>query len=455
MWEAQIDRVIIRVDKIWCSYGRYRRAFGYAGLVLSLSVLTVACGTGTAENQNPQIQSNPSSERTVTILGAMTGPQQEKLEAALTPFVEKTGIEVIYQGTEAFSTLLPVRVEAGNAPDIAMFPQPGLMADFAERGLLVPVETVIDREDLTRAFSQDWLSLATVNGKIYGIWYRASVKSLVWYNPQAFQEAGYAVPQTWDELVDLSEEIVADGRVPWCLGIESGDATGWVGTDWIEDIVLRTSGPEVYDRWVENKIPFNSPPIKDAFERFGQIALNPKYVVGGTVGVVSIPFGLSPNGLFTDPPECYMHRQASFISSFFPEGVVLGENVDIFPLPPINEEFGLPILVGGDVVAMFNDTPAARKLMQYLASIKPHEVSAQLGGYISPHRGVSLEVYPDPVSRQQAEILLNADLIRFDASDIMPGTVGTGTFWLGILNYIDGQDVDTVLIDINQSWPEK
>ena len=455
MWEAQIDRVIIRVDKIWGSGGRYRRAFSYAGLVLSLSVLTVACGTGTAENQNPQIQSNPSSERTVTILGAMTGPQQEKLEAALTPFVEKTGIEVIYQGTEAFSTLLPVRVEAGNAPDIAMFPQPGLMADFAERGLLAPVETVIDREDLTRAFSQDWLNLATVNGKIYGIWYRASVKSLVWYNPQAFQDAGYTVPQTWDELVALSEEIVADGRVPWCLGMESGDATGWVGTDWIEDIVLRTSGPEVYDRWVENKIPFNSPPIKDAFERFGQIALNPKYVVGGTVGVVSIPFGLSPNGLFTDPPECYMHRQASFISSFFPEGVVLGKNVDIFPLPPINEEFGLPILVGGDVVAMFNDTPAARKLMQYLASIKPHEVSAQMGGYISPHRGVSLEVYPDPVSRQQAEILLNADLIRFDASDIMPGTVGTGTFWLGILNYIDGQDVDTVLIDINQSWPEK
>jgi alpha-glucoside transport system substrate-binding protein len=455
MWEAQIYRVIIQVDKIWCSCGQYRRAFSNAGLLVSLSVLTVACSAGTAENQNQQIQSNPPSKGTVTILGAMTGPQQQKLEAALTPFVEKTGIEVIYQGTEAFSTLLPVRVEAGNAPDIAMFPQPGLMADFAKKDLLVPLETVIDREDLTQAFSDDWLTLGTVNGKIYGIWYRASVKSLVWYNPQAFQAAGYTVPKTWDELVALSDQIVADGRVPWCLGMQSGDATGWVGTDWIEDIVLRTYGPEVYDQWAQHKIPFNSPPIKEAFEKFGQIALNPKYVVGGTVGVVNIPFGLSPNGLFTDPPECYLHRQASFISSFFPEGVVLGQNVDIFPLPPINEEFGLPILVGGDVVAMFNDTPQARKLMQYLASIQPHEISASMGGYISPHRGVSLDVYPDAVSRQQAEILLNADTIRFDASDVMSGTVGTGTFWLGIINYVDGQDIDTVLLDIDKSWPEK
>jgi alpha-glucoside transport system substrate-binding protein len=455
MWEAQTKRVIIQVDKICYSCRRYRSLLSYTGLLLSLSVLTVACTPQTTENPDISTPREPPSKGTVTILGAMTGAQQEKLEAALTPFVKETGIEVIYQGTEAFSTLLPVRVDAGNPPDIAMFPQPGLMAEFARKGLLVPLETVIDRETLTQAFSPDWLTLGTVNGKIYGIWYRASVKSLVWYNPKAFQSAGYQIPKTWDELEDLSDQIVADGGVPWCLGMESGDATGWVGTDWIEDILLRTSGPEVYDQWVQNKIPFNSPPIKEAFEKFGQIALNPKYVVGGTVGVVTIPFGLSPNGLFTEPPECYMHRQASFISSFFPEGVVLGENVAIFPLPPINEEFGLPILVGGDVVAMFNDTPAARQLMQYLASVKPHEISAQMGGYISPHKGVSLDLYPDPVSRQQAEILLNADLIRFDGSDLMPANVGTGTFWLGIMKYVDGQNVDTVLIDINQSLPKK
>lgn len=454
MREPQINRVIIQVDKICDSWRRYRRLWSYTGLLLSVSVLMIACTPETTETSNIPPEGEPSLAGTVTILGAMTGSQQQRLEAALTPFVEQTGIEVIYQGTEAFSTLLPVRVEAGNPPDIAIFPQPGLMAEFAQQGLLVPLETVIDRENLTQAFSDDWLTLGTVNSKIYGIWYRASVKSLVWYNPRAFQAAGYQVPNSWEQLEDLSAQIIADGGVPWCLGMESGDATGWVGTDWIEDIILRTAGPEVYDQWVTNQIPFNSPPIREAFEKFGQIALNPKYVVGGTVGVISIPFGLSPNGLFTDPPECYLHRQASFISNFFPEGVVLGDNVNVFPLPPINEEFGLPILVGGDVVALFNDTPAARKLMQYLATIQPHEISAQMGGYISPHKGVSLDLYPDPVTRKQAEILLNADLIRFDGSDLMPAHVGTGTFWLGIINFVDGKDVDTILLDINQSWPQ-
>ncbi|MEL7036873.1 MAG: ABC transporter substrate-binding protein [Cyanobacteria bacterium J06592_8] len=456
MWQAQIDRVIIRVDKIWYSCAQYHRAFTHAGLLLSLSILTVACdGTNISENQDNPTPSETPTQGSVTILGAITGPQQQQLEAALTPFVEETGIEVIYQGTEAFSTLLPVRVEAGNAPDIAMFPQPALMAEFAKKDLLVPLTTIVDQEALKTAFSEDWRTLASVNGKIYGIWYRAAVKSLVWYNPQAFASAGYKVPKTWNEMIALSDQIVADGQVPWCLGMESGDATGWVGTDWIEDIILRTDGPEVYDQWVQNKIPFNAPAVRDAFERFGEIALNPKYVVGGTVGLVSIPFGLSPNGLFTDPPECYLHRQASFISSFFPEGVELGKNVDIFPLPPINPEYGLPILIGGDMVAMFNDTPAARKLMQYLASVKPHAISAQMGGYISPHQGVSLDLYPDSVSRKQASILLDADIIRFDGSDLMPTSVGTGTFWLGILSYIDDQDLDTVLVEIEQSWPDK
>jgi alpha-glucoside transport system substrate-binding protein len=390
----------------------------------------------------------------VTILGSITGAEQQKLEAALAPFVEATGIEIEYQGTSAFTSLLPVRVEAGNAPDLALFPQPGLMADFARQGLLVPVTSFINQAKLQQAYSEDWLKLGSVNNELYGIWVRASVKSLVWYNPQAFQAAGYEVPQTWPELQALSQNMVSQGQVPWCLGIESGDATGWVGTDWIEDIVLRTSGPEVYDQWVRHEIPFNHPAVRLAFEKFGNIALNPQYVVGGTVGVISTPYGNSPNGLFTDPPGCYLHRQASFIASFFPEGVVLGEDVDVFPLPPINRELGLPILVGGDVVAMFNDTPEARKLMEYLATVQPHQILASLGSYISPHQQVNFDRYTNPVTRKQAEILSNADVIRFDASDMMPGTVGTGAFWLGVVEYIEGTDVDTVLVDINQSWPQ-
>ncbi len=441
---------------MWQIHRRCSIFANYTSLLIGLSLLVVGCGVQQNQPSTSSTGYSAVSEEggKVTILGSITGAEQQKLEAALAPFVEATGIEIEYQGTSAFTSLLPVRVEAGNAPDLALFPQPGLMADFARQGLLVPVTSFINQAKLQQAYSEDWLKLGSVNNELYGIWVRASVKSLVWYNPQAFQAAGYEVPQTWPELQALSQNMVSQGQVPWCLGIESGDATGWVGTDWIEDIVLRTSGPEVYDQWVRHEIPFNHPAVRLAFEKFGNIALNPQYVVGGTVGVISTPYGNSPNGLFTDPPGCYLHRQASFIASFFPEGVVLGEDVDVFPLPPINRELGLPILVGGDVVAMFNDTPEARKLMEYLATVQPHQILASLGSYISPHQQVNFDRYTNPVTRKQAEILSNADVIRFDASDMMPGTVGTGAFWLGVVEYIEGTDVDTVLVDINQSWPQ-
>ena len=416
------------------------------GFGLTLSIVVTACGSNTGE------QTSSEASKTVTVLGVVVGEQQDKLEAALAPFEEKTGIEVIYEGTDAFATLLPVRVESGDAPDVAMFPQPGLMRDFAQSGQLVPISDFMDGENLAEAYSQDWLDLGSVDDELYGVWYRASVKSLVWYNPEAFAARGYEIPQTWSEMIALSDRIVEDGGTPWCLGMESGDATGWVGTDWVEDIMLRTAGAEVYDRWVNHEIPFNAPPVKEAFNKFGEIVSNPEYVQGGMVGAISIPFGDSPRGLLREPPDCYLHRQASFIASFFPAEAVLGENMAVFPLPGIKEEFGTPVLVAGDVFAMFNDTPEARALMEYLATPEPHEIWAELGGFISPHQQVSLDVYPDEVARTQAKILADAETVRFDGSDMMPSSVGTGTFWTGIVDYVGGEDVDEVLKDIEDSW---
>jgi len=414
-----------------------------AGMVTTL----IACDGGT-----PDAANSGSESGTVTVLGVVIGEQQEKLEQALAPFEAETGIDVVYEGTDAFATLLPVRVDSGNAPDIAMFPQPGLMRDLAEEGALIPIDTFMDMGTLQNAYNQDWIDLATVDGQPYGVWYRASVKSLVWYDPAVFEAEGYDVPTTWDEMMALTETIAADGKTPWCLGMESGDATGWVGTDWVEDIMLRTAGPEGYDQWINHEIPFDAPQVQAAFERFGDIALTPEYVVGGTVGVLSTPFGDSPNPLFEEPPGCYLHRQANFIATFFPEGEA--ETLSIFPLPPIDAQYGTPVLVAGDVFAMFNDTPEARALMEYLATAQPHEVWAGLGGYISPHQQVSLDVYPDDLTRQQAQILADADIVRFDGSDMMPGAVGTGTFWTGMTDYVGGTDVETVLSDIEASWPD-
>ncbi|MEA5464778.1 ABC transporter substrate-binding protein [Leptothoe sp. PORK10 BA2] len=418
-------------------------------LSLSLAALLAlnACGGG-------DDGASESAEKTVTILGLIVGEQQVKLEEALKPFEAETGIDVIYEGTDSFAMLLTMRVESGDAPDIAMFPQPGLMANFVEAGQMVPVTEFMDQGTLANAYPEAWLSLATVDGSIYGIWYRASVKSLVWYNPKAFAAQGFEVPTTWDEMMALSDQIVDAGVMPWCVGLESGEATGWPGTDWVEDIMLRTAGPEMYDQWITHGIPFNDGVVQTAFEYFGDIVLNENYVVGGTVGAIRTPFGDAPQGLFGDSPTCYLHRQANFISRFFPADVNVTEEVDIFLLPGINPDYGTPVLVAGDVFGMFNNTPEAQALMAYLATPTPHEIWAGLGGFLSPHKQVSLDAYPDALSKKQAEFLNNAETIRFDGSDMMPGVVGTGTFWSGVVEYVAGEPVEDVLNRIEASWPE-
>lgn len=450
---AQLDlSKLVASDSLQSQHPQYLRprARGYF-LLLLMSMLVHLEGCHSSKD----IIREDFTQRTVTIMGVVAGEEQEKLEKSFAPFEEATGIDVIYEGTDAFATLLPIRIDSGNTPDIALFPQPGLMADLAREGKLTPITTFIDEPILKAAYTQSWLDFGTVQGDIYGIWFQASVKSLVWYRPDIFKAEGYEVPKNWDELVTLTEEIAATGETPWCIGVESGDATGWVGTDWIEDIMLRISPPETYDKWLRNELPFTDETVEQAFELFGEIALNPDHVRGGTVGILSTHFGDASTPLFDDPPGCYLHRQATFIEAFFPDEVDLNTDVNIFPLPTINAEYGLPILISGQAFAMINDTAEARALMKYLVTVEPHNIRAELGSYISPHSQVELTRYPDNITRLQAEILLNADVIRFDGSDMMPGSVGTGAFWTGMVDYIGGTNLDRVLFTIQESWPQE
>ncbi len=416
-------------------------------VVMSSAGAMVGCGDRPA--------SPDANTPTVTILGSITGDGQDTLEQIFVPFTKETGIQVQYEGTDAFATVLPVRVDGGNAPDLALFPQPGLMADLARSGDLISLDNILAGDRLTTAYTNDWLELGKVDGSLYGLWARADLKSLVWYRPDVFSEHGYTIPSTWDEMVALSDQMVADGTPPWCIGIESGAATGWVGTDWVEDIMLRAAGPGVYDRWVNHEIPFTAPEVANAFEQFGEIVLNPDYVLGGTVGVISTPFGDAPLPLFKNPPGCYLHRQTNFIASFFPDDVTVGEDVEVFVLPPIDPIHGTPILVAGTTFAMLNDREEVRAAMEYLLTPEPHEIWVGLENYISPHQQVSLDAYADAFTRTQAELLAEADTIRFDGSDLMPGAVGTGTFWTGVVDYVGGAELEQVLEEIEASWPEE
>jgi alpha-glucoside transport system substrate-binding protein len=395
-----------------------------------------------------------AATKILDIYGPWTGPELEAFKKMVKPFEDANNIEVGYTGYRD-PVVLITRVEAGNPPDVAGIPMPGLAMEFAKANKLVDLSSFMDMNMLRSNYSPTWLDLGAYKGKLYGVFIAADIKSLVWYSPKAFAAAGYALPTTWDEMIALSDKMVADGKTPWAIGLECGAASGWPGTDWIEDIMLRTVGPDVYDLWVAHEISWLDERVQRAFELFGQFALNEKYVYGGTKTELITSYTDAADPLFTTPPNAYMHRQATFIKSFildhFPN-LVPGEDFNFFPLPPIDPQYGTPILGASDMVVMFNDTPEVRAFMEYITSPEAHEIwVAEVAGSCSANRRVNPAVYPDDLTRKAAKILNEASTFRFDGSDLMPSAVGAGSFWTGILDYVSGVPLIKVLMTIETS----
>ncbi len=395
----------------------------------------------------------------VTVFGPWLGPDQENVEAVLAAFAEKSGYDVRYTGSDSFEQQIVVDSEAGSAPNIAVFPQPGLAADMARRGFLSPLaDGTADWVRENYAAGQSWVDLGTYAGPdgakdLYGFFYKVDLKSLVWYVPENFEDAGYEIPQSMEELKALTEQIVADGGTPWCIGLGSGGATGWPATDWVEDMMLRTQAPEVYDQWVTNEIPFNDERVVAAIDEFGWFARNDAFVAGGAGAVASTDFRDSPKGLFSSPPQCYMHRQASFIPAFFPEGTVVGEDADFFYFPAYEgKDLGKPVLGAGTVWGITQDSQAAQDLIAFLQTPEAHEIWMARKGFLTPHKGVNPDVFGDATLRKMNEILLNATTFRFDGSDLMPGAVGAGSFWTGMVDYAGGKPAEEVATEIQNSW---
>lgn len=395
----------------------------------------------------------------VTVFGPWLGPDQENVEAVLGAFGEASGHDVRYVGSDTLEQQILVDAEAGSAPNVTVFPQPGLAADMASRGFLTPlVDGTGDWIRENYAAGQSWVDLGTYadeNGEdqLYGFFYKVDVKSLVWYIPENFEDADYEVPETMEELKALTDQIVEDGETPWCIGLGSGGATGWPATDWVEDLLLRTQPPEVYDGWTDNSIPFDDERIVAAIEEFGAFARNDDYVAGGAGAVATTDFRDSPKGLFDSPPQCYLHRQASFIPAFFPEGTSVGEDVDFFYFPALAEkDLGTPVLGAGTLWAITNENQAAHDLIKFLQEVEAHEIWMAREGFLTPHKGVNPDVFGDPTLRKMNEILLGATTFRFDGSDLMPGGVGAGTFWTGMVDYAGGKDAADVASEIQSSW---
>ena len=414
-------------------------------LFASAAVLALGAGAATAEK--------------LTVFGPWLGPDQDSVEAVLADFAAQSGHDVSYVGSDSFEQQILVDAEAGSAPNIAVFPQPGLASDMASRGFLVPLQD--GTGDWIREYyaaGQSWVDLGTYagadgNDHLYGFFYKVDVKSLVWYIPENFEDAGYEVPSTMEGLKNLNDQIVADGGTPWCIGLGSGGATGWPATDWVEDMMLRTQSPADYDAWVSNDLKFTDAKVVGAIEEFGAFARNDAYVAGGAGTVASTDFRDSPKGLFTSPPQCYMHRQASFIPAFFPEGTVVGEDVDFFYFPAYEgKDLGRPVLGAGTVWTITNENQAAHDLIAYLQDPRSHEIWMARKGFLTPHKGVNPDAFGDPTLRKMNDILLNATTFRFDGSDLMPGGVGAGSFWTGMVDYAGGKSAADVAAEVQASW---
>jgi alpha-glucoside transport system substrate-binding protein len=394
----------------------------------------------------------------VTMLGPFTDEDEVKFNNSIAAFEAETGIDIQYEGTKEFEATIGVRVDAGDAPDIVDFPQPGLLGTFVSGGDVVDVSAYLPKSSIDNYNSSWWdmAKMAGPDGEITaGVWHRFNAKSQVWYPKAAFDAAGYTVPTTWDEMLALGDAIKADGDTPWCVGIESGAATGWPATDWMEDVMLRTTSLENYDKWTSGELKFDSPEVKHALEVLTDLWADDN-VYGGQAAIVSTFFGDAPAPMFEDPPRCWLHKQGNFITSFFPEGTVAGVDYDFFYLPGIDAAYGKPYLVAGDIMAQFNDRDEVRAVMEFFTTGEAVKEWLGAGGALAPQIDASLDWYGDDIERGVAELVRGATSVRFDGSDLMPGEVGAGSFWTGMTSYFSGEiDIDTALKEIDASWPSK
>ena len=424
---------------------RWRRLFQGIVVAAVAMLFASAClseeGGGGGGNTGGQ---SGGGDKSIEIMYGFGGDQSKGFTGAMKQFEQQSGIKIKYtDASQSFDTLIRPRVQGNNPPDIALFPQPGLMLDFAKQGKLQDLGTMLD--------------VGTQEGKVYGFPVNFNVKSLVWYPKKAWQAKGYKVPTTIAELESLTNQIKADGTAPWCVGIESAGATGWVATDWIEDFVLRYGGTQKYDQWVKHEIKFTDPVVVQAANEFEKLALDDGNVFGGRKSVVSTNFGVAMNPEFQDPPKCYLHKQGNFVlqKGFLTEKIRqnVDQEVGVFQLPGVDAN-SKQLLVGGDMAGAFSSDDDTKKALEFMASPQFKFSNIATATWLSAFKGFDLNNYPNEITKEVAKLAYGSTVSRFDGSDTMPGAVGAGSFWKNMTAWISGQkNLDEALKDIDDSWP--
>ena len=435
-----------------------RRVLMGVGFVAIASLTLAGCAEGGTDDGD----SGSVEGKTVKIAGGITGSEADNLQKSFDQFTEDTGIIVEYTGDKGFEGNIVTKVTGGDAPDIAIVPQPGLLKTLVDTGDVIPAPEGVEA-NVDANWSPDWKAYGTFDDVFYAAPMLANIKGYVWYSPASFAEWGVEAPKTWDELLDLTATIQEKtGAAPWCAGFSSGSASGWPGTDWIEDLVLRQSGADVYDQWVAGDVEFTDPKIADAFTAVGDILLNPDYVNAGYGDVKSInstAFGDVAANVANG--SCALTHQASFLSSNFLDvktadgetpTVAPDGDVYAFVLPGYSEDAAV-VEVGGEFVAAFSDSAATAQVLEYMSSPEFADARVGFGGVISANLKADPSLASSAFLTEAMELLQDPNTtVRFDASDLMPSTVGSGSFFKGMVDWIDGKDQATVLSDIQAGY---
>lgn len=435
---------------------RYR-LLAPVGLLAIGAIALAGCAEGDSGGT-----SGSGGEATVRISGGITGSEADLLNQSFDQFTKDTGIKVVYTGDKSFEGNIVTKVTGGDAPDIAIVPQPGLLKTLIGTGDVKKASDTVS-SNVDQYWGEDWKSYGSEDGTFYAAPMLANLKGYVWYSPAKFKEWGVEIPKTLDELMTLTATIQQKtGAAPWCAGFASGDASGWPGTDWIEDMVLRQSGADVYDKWVANEVKFTDAPIKEAFEATGKILLNPSYVNAGFGDVKSInSVAFADVAAKVADGSCPMTHQASFLSSNFltvknaagqtptvaPDG-----DVYAFLLPGVTEG-KLAVEGGGEFVTTFSDDANVQKVAEFMSTPDFANARVKLGGVISANKGADPSLASSEFLQEAMKVVQDPNTtLRFDASDLMPATVGSGSFWKGMVSWIDGTPTDQVLSDIQTGY---
>jgi len=410
--------------------------------IATLAALAVAagCGGGSSDSGSSGGSAGSTSNisGSISVMGVWSGPEQAAFQKVIDGFTEENpNVKVSYTSAgDQLPTQLSTAVEGGNPPTVAFVAQPGLIKDFVTKGAVKPIDYAA--EDVKTNLGESAYQIGSVNGKLYGVLYKAANKSLVWYNVKAFNDAGVQAPKTWDDFINNAATLKASGVPAYSVGVD----VGWPVTDWFENIYLSQAGPDMYDKLAAHEIPWTDPSVKQALTTMAQVFKDSSNIVGGTNGALQTDFPTSAANVFTDPPKGAQIMEGDFVPGSVKTTLKPVEGYNVFPFPQVGDNENV-VVGGGDIAITFEDNPAVQAFMKYLTTTKAAEIWAEQGGFASLNTGLDPSVYPSQIEQTTAGVLSSASAFRFDMSDLQPAafgaTVGQGE-WKIFTDFVKNPD---------------